>query len=377
LHSNIVSEQGLFSKLGADDDYNMELTNPAKPGLTANNPNSLHMEFDSEETIDKFKSSWWTGFHSAVDSNHGEPGGLASQRIDGHDAVAFGLFGLDCAHSCGSELHPVMGLAIRVENPATLNDTWAIFVRNRGNEGFCSSGDEFVTLPTISFFLPAPDQSVESVKLDYADFQTQKAVAGPGGGSKVITQYGVKGTQVWFNMPVWTTGDFSDGVLQLTWGQDHAMGSTSGSAARLKPPPSVAGEYPETRIEMLLANMTPRQRRIYDRFSPRVATTPASVVPRPATAEPPTVKRLGVTRPPPPAPDPALQSYRRAQQNALLRAYGGKLPPYIRFYRVKAGDTLWEIASKYRLKWQDIFELNRERIRHPNLIFPGQVFAFP
>jgi hypothetical protein len=368
MHSDIVSD-----RLGADDDYNMELKNPLKPGLTANNPDSLHLEFDSDETIDKFKTSWWAHFHSAVDTSNG----LAAQRINGHDAVAFGLFGLDCAHSCGSELHPVMGLAIRVENTPSLNDVWAIFVRNKGNEGFCSSGDEFVTLPTISFFLPAPDQSVTSVKVDYGEFLTKKAVGGPGGGSKVITLDGIKGTQVWFNMPQWTTGDFSNGVLSLTWGQDHAARSISGSAARLKPPPSVGGEYPETRIEMLLANMTPQQRRIYDRFRPRVAITPASVVPGPATTEPPASRRLGVTRPPPPAPDPALQSYQRAQQNALLKAYGGKLPPYIRFYRVRAGDSLWKIASKYRLKWQEIFDLNRERIQNPNLIFPGQVFAFP
>ena len=28
-----------------------------------------------------------------------------------------------------------------------------------------------------------------------------------------------------------------------------------------------------------------------------------------------------------------------------MKAYGGKLPPYIIFYRVKAGDTLWEIPA--------------------------------
>jgi nucleoid-associated protein YgaU len=64
--------------------------------------------------------------------------------------------------------------------------------------------------------------------------------------------------------------------------------------------------------------------------------------------------------------------------HALLKAYGGRLPPYVRRYIVKRGDTLTRIAAKFDLfEWQDIYQANSFRIRNPNLIYPGQVLAIP
>lgn len=65
----------------------------------------------------------------------------------------------------------------------------------------------------------------------------------------------------------------------------------------------------------------------------------------------------GVGRPPIPAAPPA--------------------PP--RTYTVVRGDCLWNIAIKFygAPTWQRIFDANRDKIRNPNLIYPGQVFVIP
>lgn len=43
-------------------------------------------------------------------------------------------------------------------------------------------------------------------------------------------------------------------------------------------------------------------------------------------------------------------------------------------YTVKKGDSLWKIAKKYHTTVEDIFELNKNKIENPDLIYPGQKF---
>jgi len=50
------------------------------------------------------------------------------------------------------------------------------------------------------------------------------------------------------------------------------------------------------------------------------------------------------------------------------------------FYTVKSGDSLSKIAKRYygnAMKYPEIFEANREVIKDPNLIYPGQVLRIP
>lgn len=44
-------------------------------------------------------------------------------------------------------------------------------------------------------------------------------------------------------------------------------------------------------------------------------------------------------------------------------------------YKVKAGDTLSEIARTFKVKggWQKLWALNKNKVPNPNLIYPGQV----
>lgn len=49
-------------------------------------------------------------------------------------------------------------------------------------------------------------------------------------------------------------------------------------------------------------------------------------------------------------------------------------------YTVVSGDTLWGIAQRFYgnpYKYTVIFDANRERIKNPNLIFPGWVLTIP
>lgn len=54
--------------------------------------------------------------------------------------------------------------------------------------------------------------------------------------------------------------------------------------------------------------------------------------------------------------------------------------PTTRTYTVKSGDCLWNIAKKYYgngSQYTKIYNANRDKIKNPNLIYPGQVFTIP
>ena len=47
-------------------------------------------------------------------------------------------------------------------------------------------------------------------------------------------------------------------------------------------------------------------------------------------------------------------------------------------YEVKKGDSLSKIATKYpNMTWQKIFEANKDILKDPNLIYPGQKLRIP
>lgn len=49
-------------------------------------------------------------------------------------------------------------------------------------------------------------------------------------------------------------------------------------------------------------------------------------------------------------------------------------------YTVKSGDCLWNIAKKYLgdgSRYTEIYELNKDKITNPNLIYPNQVLTLP
>lgn len=143
-----ISWEGHSNSVYDDDDYEIRLAPLESAGLTTASNKTIELEFSSDETIDHFKTPWWDSFHRAVDQN----AAAAHQMIDGRDAIVTGLYGLDCAHNASAELHPVWAMAIRVENVFP-NQRWAIFVRNWGNEGFCSSRQRLWDVRSYTFRL--------------------------------------------------------------------------------------------------------------------------------------------------------------------------------------------------------------------------------
>jgi nucleoid-associated protein YgaU len=50
------------------------------------------------------------------------------------------------------------------------------------------------------------------------------------------------------------------------------------------------------------------------------------------------------------------------------------------YYTVQSGDSLWKISQKFYgdgNKYQKIFEANKEVIKNPDLIYPGQMLRIP
>ena len=55
-------------------------------------------------------------------------------------------------------------------------------------------------------------------------------------------------------------------------------------------------------------------------------------------------------------------------------------PPAPVFYTIQRGDSLWKIASQHYgdgNKWNALFEANREVIKDPDKIYPGQQIRVP
>ena len=74
----------------------------------------------------------------------------------------------------------------------------------------------------------------------------------------------------------------------------------------------------------------------------------------------------------------------KREEPAALAALSAEAPPdqgiKLSLVTVQPGNTLWGIASKTYGKgilYVRVFEANRDRIRDPDLIYPGQVFTIP
>src|SRR5262249_32937968 len=120
--------------------------------LSINGRDGLHIEFDSDETIDNFNSPEWAAIHTAVDAGNKAE---VSQRFDGH-TILTGMFGLDGERGMHAELHPLCALATKRDNceNGPRDDVWLMFVRNRGDEGYCSSSQWDLGLENYTVRLP-------------------------------------------------------------------------------------------------------------------------------------------------------------------------------------------------------------------------------
>jgi hypothetical protein len=151
------------------DDAICDKTNNNLAGnrLSVNGRCGLHVEFDSDETIDNYTEvDEWTALHQAVDTWKDAEGNVSAcaaagsrcnnlaqleaaaetakeavqTRFDGH-TILTGMFGLDGEHDLKAEVHPLFAMSTLRDNfennPS--DEVWLMFARNQGDEGFCSS----------------------------------------------------------------------------------------------------------------------------------------------------------------------------------------------------------------------------------------------
>ena len=248
-----------------DDDNSFTFTSdqPGDPLGVVGHP-TLHVEFDSDETTKRFTSDEWTTFHGWVNTNNDD---LARQYFDGHTIVT-GMFGLDGEHDLKSELHPLFAMATKRDNfgnDATHED-WLIFVRNLGDEGFCSASLWDSGFQDYTFRLPWL-ADMKAVNVDWNDTQFE----GTGGTSgptiaAIPAPLANAGVYVTFHLGSSSNAPFIDGSLKLVWTPGIALpglGIVPGPIARVPtaaPPASEGSDETEQKIGAAEASLTPVQR---------------------------------------------------------------------------------------------------------------------
>src|SRR5205823_10088349 len=112
-----------------------------------------------------------------------------------------------------SELHPIYAMAIRI-NEDPNDETWVIFVRNWGNEGYCSELAHPLDSQTITFRLPMTG----AIGMTWTS-----TFYPPGEASKPYVdlaydeQHRLEGALVSFNLPSPDEGALITGKLHLRW----------------------------------------------------------------------------------------------------------------------------------------------------------------
>ncbi|HEV7232578.1 MAG TPA: hypothetical protein VGO45_14675 [Bacteroidia bacterium] len=175
-----VTEVGIvnFSDHSSDDDYNFYLKTPdASLYLGSDDPDPMNqyvgLEFDSDEfpdPVDDDYKIWWNDFHKAVDDgdswwgsgDYHEAQALVKDKL----CIVTGMAGIDIGHDATNtwttEVHPVFGMFILTDEQTSINpngsvnmlDTWSFFIRNRGDEGYCSSNTEYASRKQLNVLIP-------------------------------------------------------------------------------------------------------------------------------------------------------------------------------------------------------------------------------
>ncbi len=241
--------------IAVDGDYNFALFPDNSDGITTNNNPSgtlsakyIELEFDSLEVGDNFVTPTWRKLADLADNQDSD--GIkhwlnVTSAETPPQAVVAGLFNLDCEHDCRSELHPVYALAIET-NDSLDDNTWAIFVRNWGDGGFCSSQDHLVQFSgnKLVLLLPNTGQKAPAVINNQTEF-----AASPNSGIQFSTGYiAGQGLAISFNLPSPQEHALAELVLHLSW----PAGTPSPASRRLlaaKVPAVAAEAIPGTPVE--------------------------------------------------------------------------------------------------------------------------------
>src|ERR1035437_130710 len=328
------------STAGTDDDYNYRLFPLHNEGiLTHQNltTNGLEVEFDSDETIDHFTSPLWTKFHSLVDSNNT----AAQAQVKSKTAVVTGLLGLDCGHpDCSSELHPAYAMAVNMDDSNLTDDTWGVFARNWGDEGFCGSDQHNLPLNDLKLQIPWLPGASSVIVLPATQFYV---FANSGSNASVsspqITYATGQGVLIDFSLPDPTAQLGVEGEVHLQWtlpagvrrttvvSRSPATATTAGTVGKPET------EKPEARMAALLSQMTAPQTQA---FRTRLQATAVSrtALSRPKLPLRPATAVAALPRPPrlakqlagQSARDPRMVQKSESLRVSLCEAYKDAVP---------------------------------------------------
>jgi len=237
--------QASWTDSNVDDDYNVALVSSGSPGVM-DGRDDLHTEFDADEMdVEHFVGPWWKAVYSAAENGDKfavkpvfAPGGSIP-------AIVTGMFGIDCEHDgCKSEIHPVYAMALHI-NDDQADDAWAMFARNNGDEGYCSSKLVPADFTTYTFHLPwRADKTGVKVRSGTTWAGYPDGVKAP----KVTWAPG-QGVDVTFELPSADQSPLVEGELHLQW--------TGGGPAAPLPPAIIARRTsePEGKSEPLAATV--------------------------------------------------------------------------------------------------------------------------
>ena len=216
------------------------------------------MEFDSDETIDNFTQGEWKDLHDAIDNALIAKGALeqcgiktacsdtqkatyqaivdhASTLFNGH-TILTGMFGIDGEHDLKAELHPLYAMATLRDNFENSPDdeVWLIFVRNQGDEGYCSSSVWDAGFEIIRVKLPwRGGMTAVDVNWDKTHFEGTDGTSGPFVSATPPTPKDLGGVSVAFHLgpPVHSSYIFDPGAsVPFLYGTLHLVWSSSPGA---------------------------------------------------------------------------------------------------------------------------------------------------
>jgi hypothetical protein len=300
----------------SDFDVNVEMVPPEQNALTLHNPDRIKGEFDARETLLHFSTPFWTAFRR---------GGNLARRdlIDGKPAIISGFTGVDCEHNCRSELHPVWVLAIHIKDDPD-DDVWAVFMRNWGNEGFCSGSQHEVNWPRERFTLTLPWRGGASA-VDLGD--TTQFLANVEGVSGFWRDVPNEQVTLTFALPPPSDRARVHGELHLRW-TGATLRAAGGAGASLRPAEwEEQGGEAEALVEGLLARLPAEKRAAFEReVAPQRSVLDAVPVVlqrgTSVTEEAAASAAASVTS----KPDRARTAEDERRLQALLAAFKGRVP---------------------------------------------------
>ena len=300
-----------------DDDYTFTFRSQDGDPLSVNGRRGLHVEFDAKETIHHFQHEEWKNLRRAVDDGDKA---LNAKLFTGH-TILTGMFGMDGEHDLKAELHPLFALATRRDNFENdpRDDVWLMFVRNRGDEGFCSSRlwdagfeDYTVRLPWL-----AGMTGVE-VNGSKTSFEGTDGTSGPLV-AVVPAPAPDAGVYVTFHLGPAASRPFIDGALHLSWTGTLAVARKPIIASLPEQPEEL--EQADLMRQKALDQLTPAQRQELAKehaaaAGPRRATHPLRPGTLRKTTALPEVRPTGRLR----AIDAGPATEKNARDKATIRA---------------------------------------------------------